>query len=141
MPYRSAWVMTKVKGKNMPQKKQNAPATVRTNLGSFSGRRKFRIWNGFLWCTSLDLRVRMEMDSKNRIRNAQIRIAHANPTSEITCDTMMGRMTPPRLDPAAVTPNAKARRFANHVLTELTDALKMALAPRGLQMPCERINW
>jgi hypothetical protein len=52
----------------------------------------------------------------------------------------MGKMTPPRLDPEAVTPRAKARRLANHVLTELTEALKIALAPIGLQIPWARMN-
>lgn len=54
---------------------------------------------------------------------------------------MMGKMTPPRLDPEAVMPSAKARRLANHVLTEFTLALNTALAPRGLQIPWARMNW
>lgn len=47
MPYRSAWVITKVKGKNMPQKKKKAPASVSANLISANGLRKSLIWNGF----------------------------------------------------------------------------------------------
>lgn len=141
MPYRSAWVITNVKGRNMPQKKQKHPATVTTNLGSLRGLMKFMIETSFFLCVNLDFSVRFEMPNMKRMRKAQIRIAHANPTCGIKCETMMGKITPPRLDPEAMMPSAKARRLPNQVLTELTQALKMALAPRGLQMPWERMNW
>lgn len=141
MPYRCACVITNVKGKNIPQKKQKHAATVTTNFTSFSGRTKFIISNGFLVCFSLDLRVTLEMPNIARIKKAQIRIAQGNPTLGIRFDTMIGKITPPRLDPEAVTPSAKARRLANQVLTEFTLALNMALAPRGLQIPWARMNW
>lgn len=134
-------MITKVKGKNIPQKKQKQAATVTTNLSSLSGLRKLMILTDFGVWTNLDLKVRLEMDSMNKIRNAQILIAHGKPTCGMRWDTMMGKITPPKLDPAAVIPRAVARRFANQVLTELTLALKTALAPRGLQIPCERMNW
>lgn len=141
MPYLSAWVITKVKGKNIPQKKQKAPASVSENFSSANGRRKLRISKGLGRCGSLDLRVTLAIPNMKRMRNAQIRIAQGKPTSGIRRVTMMGKITPPRLDPEAVTPSAKARRLANHVLTELTEALKIALAPIGLQIPCARMNW
>lgn len=140
MPYRSAWVITKVKGRNMPQKKQKDAATVTANLISLSGFTKFMILTGFLVWVSLDFSVRLAMASMNKMRNAQILIAHGKPTWGIRWDTMIGKITPPRLDPEAVTPKAVARFFANQVLTALTLALKMALAPIGLQMPCARRN-
>ena len=141
MPYRSACVITKVNGKNIPQKKQNAPASVSANFNSASGRTKLKISNGLGRCGSLDLRVILAIPNMNKMRKAQMRIAQGNPTSGISLVTMIGKMTPPRLEPAAVTPRAKARRAANQVLTELTEALKMALAPMGLQIPCARMNW
>lgn len=141
IPYLSACVITKVNGKNMPQKKQNAPASVSANFSSAKGRKKLNISNGLGRCGNLDLRVKFAIISMKRIRKAQILIAHENPTSGISRVTMMGKMTPPRLDPAAVTPRAKARRLANHVLTEFTEALKIALAPMGLQIPWARMNW
>lgn len=133
--------MTKVKGKNIPQKKQNAPASVNANFNSANGRRKLKISKGLGRCGSLDLIVTLAITSMKRMRKAQILIAHGNPTSGIKRVTIIGKMTPPRLDPDAVIPSAKARRLANHVLTELTEALKIALAPIGLQIPWARMNW
>lgn len=141
MPYLSAWVITKVNGKNIPQKKQKAPASVSANLSSANGLTKFIISNGFGRCGNLDFSVRLAIPNMNKMRNAQILIAQGNPTLGMSWMTMMGKMTPPRLDPEAVTPRAKPRRLANQVLTELTEALKMALAPIGLQIPWARINW
>lgn len=102
---------------------------------------KLEIETDFFACVNLDSRVKFEIPSMKRMRNAQILIAHPNPTWGIKCDTIMGRTTPPRLDPEAMIPSAKARRLANQVLTELTQALKMALAPSGLQIPWARMNW
>lgn len=141
MPYRSACVITKVKGKNMPQKKQKQAATVTTNLTSFRGLPNLSRSTGFFVWDNLDFKVRLEMVNMKRIRNAQILIAQGKPTWGIRWDTMMGKMTPPKLEPEAMIPRAKARRFANQVLTEFTQALKMALAPSGLQIPWAKMNW
>lgn len=141
MPYLSAWVITKVNGKNIPQKKQKAPASVSANLSSANGLTKFRISNGLGRCGNLDFSVRLAIPNMNKMRKAQILMAQGNPTLGISWVTMIGKMTPPRLDPEAVTPRAKPRRLANQVLTELTEALKMALAPIGLQIPWARMNW
>lgn len=135
MPYRSPEVMTKVKGKNIPQKKQKAAATVKTNLMSCNGRIKFMGSNPFFCGFNLDFRVRLAMTSIKRMRNAQIRIAQPNWTCGISFDTMIGKITPPRLDPEAVIPSANARRLANQPLTELIEALNIALAPSGLHIP------
>lgn len=140
MPYSSAWVITKVKGKNMPQKKQKEAATVNENLRSLSGLTKLIGSTGFLVCVNRDRKTRLDIPSINRIRKAQILIAQGNPTSGMRCDTMIGKITPPKLDPEAITPRAKARRFPNQVTTEFTQALKMALAPSALQIPCARMN-
>ena len=53
--------------------------------------------------------------SMARIRKAQILMAQGNPTLSMSWLNMIGKMTPPMLDPAATIPMAKARRLLNQV--------------------------
>jgi hypothetical protein len=50
--------------------------------------------------------VRQAMIRRPRIRNPHVLIAQPNPCSLIKCVTMIGKMTPPILDPVARMPNA-----------------------------------
>jgi hypothetical protein len=48
--------------------------------------------------------VRLARINSKNIRNAAVRIAHAYPTSTIILSIMMGKITPPMLDPLATMP-------------------------------------
>ena len=62
-------------------------------------------------------------------------IAQPKPLRSMTRCTMMGNITPPRLEPETMIPNARALFFENHVPTLLMAAKKIKLAPMGLQTP------
>lgn len=101
-----------------------------------------------------DFTVRLAIMSKNKIRNAPIRlferqcqsnevlwgsthIAQGKPTLGISLLNMMGNMTPPRLEPAAVIPLARPLRLRNQVAIQLTAALEdrmLALGPGDIQV-------
>lgn len=59
--------------------------------------------------------VKVAIEPKTRTKKAQVRIAHPKPICSINFRTMMGKMTPPKLDPHAAMLNATARFFMNHV--------------------------
>lgn len=69
----------------------------------------------------LDLRVRFEIISSPRIRNAQILMVQPNPTLSTRRCTMIGIMTPPKLEPLAAMPSANARFLKNHEATQVTE--------------------
>ena len=50
-----------------------------------------------------------------KTRKAQILMVQAKPTWGIRCWTISGKMTPPREEPATVSPEAMARLLRNHV--------------------------
>lgn len=52
---------------------------------------------------------------------------------------MMGRKTPPRLEPPATMPRARPLLWRNHVVIHAIAGVKMQQIPRGLQIPCERM--
>ncbi len=71
----------------------------------------------------------------NRMRKAQVRIAQPNPVSRIICETMIGKMTPPRELPAAMIPIAIPRFLKNQVETQPMAGLKRKQAPMAEQTP------
>ena len=81
------------------------------------------------------MRVRLAMTIRKRIRKAQILIVQAKPTSTVNLLTIIGKITPPRLEPEKTIPNANARRSLNQVETEAVATKKIADAPIGLQTP------
>lgn len=64
-----------------------------------------------------------------------MRIAHPKPTSGMSLFTMIGIMMPPRPDPAATIPTAKARFFKNHEIAQFVAGLNSIQMPIGLQIP------
>lgn len=71
---------------------------------------------------SRDLTVKLAMMSMPRNMKATALIVQGNPILGMSFETIMGKMTPPSDDPAAMTPNAVARFLKNHVPTELMAA-------------------
>ena len=63
--------------------------------------------------------VRFAMIKRKRIRKAQMRMAHGNPSCVMSAGSMIGYMTPPREEPATAIPSARARRRKNQELTVL----------------------
>lgn len=64
---------------------------------------------------SLDLTVKLPMTSSPRNSNAVERMAQPKPMRTTRRSTMMGRTTPPMLDPAVTMPKARARCARNQV--------------------------
>lgn len=58
--------------------------------------------------------VKFAMTSRPRMRKAQMRIDQPKPTCLMRRPTMMGKMTPPKLDPVARMPYAAPRFLSNH---------------------------
>lgn len=54
------------------------------------------------------------MMSRPRTRKPQVRMAQPKPTSLMSRLTMMGKMTPPMLEPVERTPKAAPRFLSNH---------------------------
>ena len=71
--------------------------------------------SGFGCGGSRDFTVKLAMTSKPRIKNAATRIVQGNPISGMSRSTSMGKITPPRDEPDAMIPKARARRRKNHV--------------------------
>jgi hypothetical protein len=77
-------------------------------LNSRIGDRYRTILNGRGACGRKDEMVRLVIRSRPRMRKAHARIAQGNPILGIKCVTMIGKMTPPRDEPAMVNPPAMA---------------------------------
>jgi len=141
MPCLCACSKIKVNGKNMPQKKKNNPALVTAMIGSLS-ESKYSLNTNFVGRGgSRLLIVRHAIDISPRKRNETARTAHPNPTRSISFDSMMGRTTPPKEDPAATMPTAMARCRKNQDMVDASAALKTAAEPRDETIPCARMNW
>lgn len=59
--------------------------------------------------------VKLAIVARTSTTKAQVRIAHPKPICSISFRTMIGKMTPPKLDPHAAILNATARFFMNQV--------------------------
>jgi len=88
-----------------------------------------------------DRTVRLAKMSMPSSKKATLRMAQPNPTDLMRLLTIIGSRTPPRPDPAAVIPSAKARLFANQDMTALLAGVKRQQIPIGLQIPWERMSW
>ena len=89
------------------------------NVGSLRGRINAIALKGRLVGAIRERTVKLAKTINARIRKAQIRIAQPKPTSGISLTTMIGRMTPPREDPAATIPSAAPRFLRNQVDTHV----------------------
>jgi len=129
-----------------------------THLISVKGSMKWAILNVLGLGGSRDLTVTLAMAIKPRMRKPHTRMLQPYPILGMIWDTMIGRMTPPSPDPAAMMPYAAPRFFMNHDVTELVavttllyvklrvgkkdiPAVKIQLSPRALQIPCAKRNW
>ena len=92
-------------------------AVKSTKVGSLRGRIKAIRLNGRLVGVIWERTVKFAKMSSANIRKAQVRIAQPKPTSEIRWTTIMGKMTPPKDDPAATRPRAAPRFLKNQVET------------------------
>lgn len=99
------------------QKKKNIEIVNRTKVSSLNGRTKAMISNGRIVGGVLDRTAKLANISRAKIKNAQMRIAHANPTSGMRWISMMGKITPPSEDPATASPMAAPLFARNHVET------------------------
>ena len=68
---------------------------------------------------------------RKRMRNAQVRIAQGKPMLRTRCDTIMGKTTPPILEPVNMIPRAAPRRLLNHPATQVMARMVSQLAPYG----------
>lgn len=73
------------------------------------------MWKGFGRVGRRDLTVRLAMSMSARIRKPQVRIVQPKPILGISLLTIMGKITPPVEEPAAIMPNAAARLWKNQV--------------------------
>jgi hypothetical protein len=89
---------------------------VRSENGtSLNGAMKSINWKPRFGGGKRDFKNMLPTTRSPRIRNAVARMAHPKPIVGISRETMMGRMTPPMLEPETMMPKARARRRANHV--------------------------
>lgn len=82
-------------------------------------RNSFIYWlnlNGCEACWRYDETVKLVMMSRPRMRKAQILIVQAKPTLGSRCMTIIGKMTPPKDDPAIAKPPAMARLLRKQVI-------------------------
>lgn len=114
----------------MPNVIKKKPAMRKMLWGSRKGRR----WSIFFdaWCLAftLGLTVKLAMMRRKRMRNAEIRIVQGKPTDLIKCVSMMGKMTPPKLDPVEQMPKAAARlllKYSGNVLMAVNGFVSLML--------------
>jgi len=93
----------------------NAAMVRSKNAGSEKGVTKSASLNFLRDGGSRDLMVQLPTTRRPRKRNAVARIAQPKPTRTTRRSTMIGRTTPPMLEPAVIMPNARARCLRNHV--------------------------
>src|SRR5277367_4343385 len=102
----------------MPKKKNQLPSVTSRKGISLKGLMNSMITRGFGRGLSLDLTVRLAIINMPSIVNAADRMAQGKPTSGISLVTMIGRTTPPKDEPEAMTPKAVARFLKNQVPTQ-----------------------
>src|ERR1700733_10185891 len=89
----------------------------KTNDGSFKGRRKAITLNGRLVGCIRDVTVKLAKRRRASMRNAHMRIVQPNPTSGMRWTTIIGKITPPKEEPAATRPKAAPLLWKNQVET------------------------
>jgi hypothetical protein len=90
-------------------------AVKSTKAGSLRGQTNAIGLNGRLVGAIRERTVKFTKMSSANIRKAQIRIAQPKPTSGISLMTMIGKITPPKDEPAATRPRAAPRFAKNQV--------------------------
>jgi hypothetical protein len=135
IPPESAWSSMKLNGMKIPMKNRKDEKVNKLNRVSVKGSQKTRSLKARGLGGRRDLTVRKATDRSARMRKALILIVHPKPTSSIRCVVMIGKITPPSPDPAAIIPKAAPLFLKNQVVMVLVAALKMQLRPRGEHMP------
>jgi hypothetical protein len=119
-------------GRNIAKKKKKLPSTVSRYGVSLSGRMNCIMWKGFGRGGRRDLTVALATSIRARMRKPQTRIVQPNPILGISLLTMIGKMTPPVEEPAAMIPKAAARFLKNQVGITLIASLQVNIVYRGL---------
>lgn len=94
----------KLIGIKSPMKNMNEEAVTMTNFLSLKGSTKTFNSNALGLGGRREEIVRAAMIMRPRMRKAMIRIVHAKPTSGMRCEAMIGKMMPPKPEPAAIIP-------------------------------------
>lgn len=105
-------------GMKTPNVRTKKPALMSMSLRSRNGLARVSREIGFGFGGCRDATVKFAMVRSPNIRNAAERIAHGKPTWGIRRLIMIGRMTPPRLEPLVAIPYAMPRFLSNHVATQ-----------------------
>lgn len=116
-PIAFAYTMMKLKGKKEPKYSMKAEIVSRRKGISVNGVTKSLGLNFLRGGGSLDLIVKFAIAKSPRNRKATDRIAQPKPIRTTRRFTMIGRATPPRLEPAVTMPKAMARCRRNQVPT------------------------
>lgn len=107
----------KLKGINSPRKTKKAAKDNATKAGSRKGLTKSVMEKGRGEGGRRERTVRLEIVRRPRMMKPQTRMVHGKPIFGIRFWTKMGNMTPPREEPEAIIPRARARRLWNQVTT------------------------
>lgn len=119
----------KLKGRKLPKYTNRPPIVRSTKAGSFRASMKSLSERGFRDGGMRDLMNMFATTSNPSIMKATARIVQPNPICGISFVTMMGRMTPPRLDPVTMIPMAAARCLRNQELTAATAKIRQHQSP------------
>lgn len=108
----TAWTTKYAIGTNDPNANKMLPKDVSEKAILLKGMRYSLAENGLGFGGILDLTVRLVVVSTTKISSDVARIAHGKPMSSINLLTMIGKTTPPALDPVATIPKAVERRLS-----------------------------
>jgi hypothetical protein len=128
-------------GINTPNVKHINPSTRSTIFASRKGLTKLSRHIFLPVLVPRARTVRFAIPSNTSITNAPIRIVHAYPTLPINPLTIIGKTTPPILDPVETIPYAAPRRRLNQPGIHPIAGWKMGATPIALQTPWERRSW
>lgn len=99
-------------GTNDPNANKMLPKDVSEKAILLKGIKYSLTENGLGFRGILDLTVRLVVVSTTKISSAVARMAHGKPILSINRLTMIGKITPPALDPVATIPKAVDRRLS-----------------------------
>lgn len=99
-------------GTNDPNANKMLPKEVSEKAILLKGIKYSLTENGLGFRGILDLTVRLHVVSTTKISSAVARMAHGKPTLSINLLIMIGKITPPALDPVATIPKAVERRLS-----------------------------
>lgn len=154
--------MMKLNGRKPPRYMKKLEAVKSTNVFSVNGSRNSLTLNFRRGGGSLLLIAMFPRTSIPRTKNPVVLMAHPNPIRGMRCETMIGRITPPMLDPDTTMPRARARWVLNQGATAAIAMRKVVLIvcfgryfegvgyvlgkkrklqPIALHTPCARKIW